>query len=107
MVLSGVVLGYTSFAGTLPNISSITTDVSASGPGWLVTLSAGPQCLYNFQGLRFILNRNIVTGAVTTMTVSTPGTLAVTSLTGTSCPPGMKISGNLNLAAPQPMVRLI
>lgn len=106
-MLRGVVLGYTSFAGTLPNISSITTDVLTSGPGWLIAFVVGPQCLYNFLGLRFMLNRNVATGAITTMAVSTPGTLAVTSLTGTSCPTGMKISGNLNLAVPQPIVRLI
>ncbi|MDW5597400.1 hypothetical protein VSS74_23835 [Conexibacter stalactiti] len=108
-VLNGVVLSYTSFSGTLPNISSITTDVRTNGPGFLILYAAGPACLYNRFGLRVVLNRNVATGSITSLTISTPGTLATIVLNppGLNCFTGLKLAGILTVQAPQPRVTLI
>lgn len=107
VILTGVTKRYQSFAGTLPNIASITSV--SQGSGFLVQfnspVSAG--CLYPTNGITVQLVRNIATRAITSATLSTPGTLTPTRLTAAPCPPAAKLSGTLTVLAPQPVVTLI
>jgi hypothetical protein len=107
-VLNGIVLTYAGFTGTLPAIGSLLTRVaSPTTTGFLILYSAGPACLYNANGILATFTRNTASGAITSVALSTPGTLTATSLIGTACPTGAKLIGNLVVLATQPVVTLI
>jgi hypothetical protein len=99
-VLHGIVVRYTSFAGTLPNI----TRINASAPlaGFLLQLPIFGSCLY--QGtVNAVFNRNVTTLEITSVAISGTG------LTGSpsGCPTPASLGGTLTVASPLPRINLI
>lgn len=99
-MLDGATFNYSSFSGTLPNISSIV--VTSTNIGFLFQLPLVGSCLHSGGSIRATLTRNTVTGTIDSIAISGSG---ITSRG--SCPGPITISGTLTVLATKPILQLI